>query len=92
MLLSTGAPHELMKIEQSECSTVDHDVNILPTNSNKCDSNSGLFMSDTDQKIDEKKGNDVLAKMLKTPPSKNTGKRNVAPDGSKDSEGVPRDC
>ena len=42
---------------------------------------------------DEQRFNNTLKQMLKTPPDPKTGKgKPVAPDGSKDSEGVPRDC
>lgn len=49
---------------------------------------------DTSKAEDEKKFNETLQRMLKTPPDHKTGKgkKPVAPDGSKDSEGVPAGC
>lgn len=42
---------------------------------------------------DQEKGDEILRRLLKTPPDHKTGKgKPVAPDGTKDSEGVPRDC
>lgn len=42
---------------------------------------------------DQEKGDEVLRRLLKTPPDPKAGKgKPVAPDGSKDSEGVPTGC
>ena len=49
---------------------------------------------------DEKKRDEVLKRMLETPPQPKSGKQEKAggrthpraPDGSIDSEGAPRDC
>lgn len=53
-------------------------------------------MSESPKDKDQEKGDEVLRRLLKTPPDPKTGKgdgkKPCAPDGSKDSEGVPRDC
>lgn len=51
-------------------------------------------MTDTKKDKDQEKGDEVLRRMLKTPPDPKAGKEQkpAAPDGSKDSDGVPGDC
>lgn len=48
-------------------------------------------MSESPKDKDQDKGDEILRRLLKTPPDHKTGKgkQPVAPDGSKDSEGVP---
>ena len=36
--------------------------------------NAGLIMSDTNKKTDQEKGDEVLRRLLKTPPDPTTGK------------------
>ena len=54
-------------------------------------------MSDTEKQIDDEKGDEVLKRMLKTPPDpKNPpkpkpGRKPIAPDGSMDTPGAPGD-
>lgn len=47
-------------------------------------------MTKTPKDKDQEKGDEVLRRLLKTPPDHKTGKgKHVAPDGTKDSEGAP---
>lgn len=51
-------------------------------------------MSDTPGSKEQEKGDEVLRRLLGTPPEPKHGKgsKPIAPDGTKDSEGAPRDC
>ena len=50
-------------------------------------------MPDTPKDKDQEKGDKVLRRLLKTPPEPKSGKgKPIAPDGTNDSEGAPRDC